>query len=46
VQRFGAVSTMIERDDHIPPLDELLLEVNRTRKIAEKILPPLGKQAG
>jgi len=45
LQRFGRVSTMIERDDNIPPLDELLLEVKRTREIAEKVLPPLGKQA-
>ena len=36
---------MIERDDNIPPLDELLVEVNRTREIAEKVLPPLGKPA-
>jgi uncharacterized protein (UPF0276 family) len=39
LKRFGAVSTMIERDDKIPPLDELMAEVNRTREIAEKILP-------
>ena len=37
---------MIERDDNIPPLDELLLEVNRTREIAESVLPQAGKQAG
>ena len=36
---------MIERDDNIPPLDELLAEVNRTREIAEKVLPT-GKQVG
>jgi uncharacterized protein (UPF0276 family) len=30
---------MIERDDNIPPLDELLAEVIRTREIAERILP-------
>jgi len=35
---------MIERDDNIPPLDELLLEVIRTRAIAEQVLP--GKLAG
>jgi uncharacterized protein len=45
LKRFGRVSTMIERDDNIPPLDELLLEVNRTREIAEKVLPA-GKLAG
>jgi uncharacterized protein (UPF0276 family) len=30
---------MIERDDNIPPLDELVAEVNRTREIAERVLP-------
>ena len=38
VRRFGAVSTMIERDDHIPPLPELLAELERARHIAEPIL--------
>ena len=33
-KRFGPVSTMIERDDNIPPLDELLVELNHARKIA------------
>ena len=27
LKRFGRVSTMIERDDNIPPLDELIVEV-------------------
>src|SRR6195256_6117915 len=45
LKRFGRVSTMIERDDNIPPLDELLVEVNRIREIAEKVLPS-GKLAG
>ena len=35
VQRFGRVSTMIERDDHIPPLAELLEELDEVRRIAE-----------
>jgi hypothetical protein len=34
VRRFGAVSTMIERDDNIPPLDELLTELDVARAIA------------
>jgi uncharacterized protein (UPF0276 family) len=45
LKRFGRVSTMIERDDNIPPLDELLIEVARTREMAEKIFPA-GKQMG
>jgi uncharacterized protein (UPF0276 family) len=32
--RFGAVPTMIERDDNIPPLDELLDELGLARAIA------------
>jgi uncharacterized protein (UPF0276 family) len=34
VQRLGRVSTMIERDDHIPPLPELLDELDMVRRIA------------
>jgi uncharacterized protein (UPF0276 family) len=33
-RRFGAVSTLIERDDNIPPLDELLEELDHARRIA------------
>lgn len=32
--RFGEVATIIERDDHIPPLDELITELDRARQIA------------
>ena len=39
LERFGPVSTMIERDDNIPPLAELLAELNRARSIAERVLP-------
>jgi hypothetical protein len=38
VRRFGPVSTMIERDDHIPPLPELLAELEQARRIATPIL--------
>lgn len=38
VRRFGPVSTMIERDDHIPPLAELIAELDRAREIAAPIL--------
>lgn len=31
IQRFGPVSTMIERDDHFPPLAELLAELEQAR---------------
>ena len=33
VQRLGAVPTMIERDDHIPPLAELLDELDQARRV-------------
>ena len=38
VQRFGRVSTMIERDDNIPPLPDLLNELEQVRQIAEEHL--------
>lgn len=34
VRRFGAVPTMIERDDRMPPLDSLLAELNVARRLA------------
>ena len=34
------VATMIERDDHIPPLPELLSELDRARGIASEALVP------
>jgi uncharacterized protein (UPF0276 family) len=39
IARFGQVSTMIERDDKIPALDELVKELDIARKIASKTLP-------
>ncbi len=38
VRRFGRVSTMIERDDNIPPLDDLLAELDHARHIALEAL--------
>jgi uncharacterized protein (UPF0276 family) len=35
-RRFGGVATMIERDDHIPPLQELLDELAVARVIARE----------
>ncbi len=34
---FGKVSTMIERDDHIPPLSELILELEQAKHIAADV---------
>ncbi|HYL02808.1 MAG TPA: DUF692 domain-containing protein [Steroidobacteraceae bacterium] len=38
LRRCGAVSTMIERDDHIPPLAELVAELDQARAIARRAL--------
>ena len=39
LKRFGPVATMIERDDHIPPLSELLVELDQARVITATIWP-------
>ena len=36
VERFGQTSLMIERDDHIPPLSELLAELATARRIHQE----------
>jgi uncharacterized protein (UPF0276 family) len=38
IQRLGPVSSMIERDDHIPPLNELLGELDQARTLADGAL--------
>ena len=38
IARLGPVSTMIERDDHIPPLADLVSELDRARCVAEMAL--------
>ena len=38
LERFGPVSTMIERDDNIPPLSELLDELAHARGVANSVL--------
>jgi uncharacterized protein (UPF0276 family) len=35
--RFGPISTMIERDANIPPLGELIAELDRARAIARQV---------
>jgi uncharacterized protein (UPF0276 family) len=35
IRRFGPIATMIERDDRIPPLEELLAELDQARAVAE-----------
>jgi uncharacterized protein len=36
--RCGAISTMIERDDHIPPLAALCAELDEARAVAARTL--------
>lgn len=43
VRRFGPVSTLIERDDDIPPLDDLVDELATARRIACELLPELRR---
>lgn len=38
VRRYGRVSTMIERDDHMPPLAELMIELEHARQLARPLL--------
>jgi len=38
IRRCGAVSTMIERDDRIPPLAELCAELDQARAVAARAL--------
>ena len=37
LERCGWVPTMIERDDHIPPLAELVCELDQARRIAQRV---------
>jgi len=41
LERFGKVSTMIERDDHIPPLATLINELAQAKHIARDVFPDL-----
>ncbi len=43
--RFGEVATIIERDDHIPPLEELIAELDRARQIASPAHDAAGRKA-
>jgi uncharacterized protein len=39
ISKFGAISTMIERDDKIPALEELVKELDIARKLAKNTMP-------
>jgi hypothetical protein len=38
VARFGGVATLIERDDDIPPLDDLVAESRRAAALEREVL--------
>jgi uncharacterized protein (UPF0276 family) len=38
IGRFGPVSTMIERDDRVPPLDDLVAELDQARRVAKPVI--------
>ena len=42
---FGPVATMIERDDHIPALDELLDELDQARSLADGVVRGIAQAA-
>jgi uncharacterized protein len=46
VRRCGPVSTMIERDDRIPPLAELCAELDQARVLARRALADAAGAAG
>jgi uncharacterized protein (UPF0276 family) len=37
VRRFGAQATLLERDDDIPPLDDLVAEARRAAELAKDV---------
>ena len=45
VRRFGAVATIIERDDDIPPLSEVLAESRQAAAIEAEVLTALASSA-
>ncbi len=45
LRRCGPLSTMIERDDHIPPLAELVAELDVARALAARTLSAAGAAA-
>lgn len=45
-QKFGKVPTLLERDFNFPPIEELLLEVEKIRQMQNSILPDGFSQSG
>ncbi|MFJ2463720.1 DUF692 domain-containing protein [Pseudomonas sp. NPDC087615] len=38
LEHFGPVATLLERDDHFPPFEELLDELQKARALGERVL--------
>lgn len=38
IRRLGKISTMVERDDNMPPFSDLLAEINRAKMITRQVL--------
>ena len=38
IKRFGQISTMIERDDNIPPLEELMTELGYAKRCCDEVI--------
>jgi uncharacterized protein (UPF0276 family) len=45
VRRFGPVSTLVEWDDRIPPLEELVAEADRARALKAEVLDAYARPA-
>lgn len=44
VKRFGSVSVMIERDDNIPPFQELFDELSQARRIHDQVTEEIARE--
>ena len=44
VRHYGALSTLIERDDHIPPLAEVIAESDRARALEQRVCAPRSQE--
>jgi uncharacterized protein (UPF0276 family) len=45
VRRFGPASTLVEWDDHIPPLERLVAESRRAAAVEAEALAPVARRA-
>jgi uncharacterized protein (UPF0276 family) len=45
LRRFGAIPTLVEWDDHIPPLEELVAQSRRAAEVESEVLAPLARAA-